>query len=159
MMPQNMLTRVLLSVAIVAAASYDTVNAHQQAVTGRPTVSQQASPARPSAAQQQTISPRAAPNAAARPFRFKGNNVDRYSVIFKDGVAGPRGRGSRAADVAQSIAGQYGIRRITHVYRNIRNGFEAQMAESVARHVSEDPRVRYVEQETLGEASGSNETE
>src|SRR5262245_20403558 len=71
------------------------------------------------------------------------NNMDMYFVALRD--AGPRGRGSRAAQVAQAVALTHRV-QVVSVLQWAANGFIVRMPRGVAEVMSRDPRVEYVEQ-------------
>lgn len=72
-----------------------------------------------------------------------------YFVVFTDAAAGLRGPSSRAQAVTADVSRAYPITRVHKVYSRSFNGFKAEMPEAIARLLSLDPRVRYVQQETI----------
>ena len=76
----------------------------------------------------------------------------RYVVKLNDAAAGPRGRASRAPQIAQQLRGLYGG-RLRLVYRHALNGFSIELPEAAARALSGHPLVEYVIQDADARAS------
>src|SRR5881296_1933673 len=82
-------------------------------------------------------------------FRPKpGGVADRWIVVLTDQAAGPRGPRSRAAAIANDLIRMYGG-AVRLVYLFALNGFAVQGPEGVAQALSVDPRVAFVEQDTV----------
>ena len=76
---------------------------------------------------------------------------DRYIVVFKDGEVRSRDLGARAARIAgmaDDMTARYGGAQ-HRIYRRVLNGFVARMSARQARAMLRDPRVRYIEQDSL----------
>ncbi len=85
--------------------------------------------------------------AAAEKFRRVTRAVpDNYIVVLNDGAVG---RGA-AAPLAQTLARTYGG-KIRFIYEHALKGFAVQLPEAAAFALSNDPRVKYVEEDPLGE--------
>ncbi|HEX7708813.1 MAG TPA: S8 family serine peptidase [Thermoanaerobaculia bacterium] len=83
----------------------------------------------------------AAPGGQGK-FRTSERGIpDRYIVVFNDGVADVRGAMN---DMAASHAAVPG-----HVYSSALKGFSARMSEGMAKRLSNDPRVAWVEQDAI----------
>jgi len=86
----------------------------------------------------------------AQPFEKFRPRVDglpgRWIVVLNDEAAGPRGPSSRAAAIAAGLTRAYGgaVRR---VYTHALNGFSVEVPDGVARAISLDARVAFVEQD------------
>ncbi|MET0646547.1 MAG: S8 family peptidase [Pyrinomonadaceae bacterium] len=78
--------------------------------------------------------------AGAAPIRGK------YIVVLDDTAAGLRGRFSQARQVADLLGAVYGG-RVERVFEYALNGYAAEMSEQEALALSEDPRVRFVEED------------
>jgi subtilisin family serine protease len=72
--------------------------------------------------------------------------VNSYIVVLDDSVVGERGEFSIAPYIADEIAGNY-RGKIKHVYKHALNGFAIEMSEAAAEAVSQDFRVKYVEED------------
>ena len=76
---------------------------------------------------------------------------NQYIVVLDQDAAGVAGDVAaserRAAAVLQPLA-----RSASHVYGHAINGFSAQLTEEEARQLSEDPRVSFVEEDSVMEA-------
>ncbi len=71
-----------------------------------------------------------------------------YIVVFHDWVTGPAGKFSQAPQAAEQMTLAYGG-KVRHVYKNALNGYAAEMTEEAARALSEDPRVAFVEEDSV----------
>jgi subtilisin family serine protease len=76
----------------------------------------------------------------------KGAIPNQYIVVFEDWAAGERGKFSAAAALADSVTANYGG-KVERVYQHALNGFAARMTEEEALTLSQDPRVRFVEED------------
>ncbi|HEX8071971.1 MAG TPA: S8 family peptidase [Pyrinomonadaceae bacterium] len=91
----------------------------------------------------------AAPPAAAQAKflrKDKGAIPNKYIVVFEDWATGERGQFSAAAALADSVTANYGG-KVERVYQHALNGFAANMTEDQALTLSQDPRVRFVEED------------
>ncbi|HEX8707915.1 MAG TPA: S8 family peptidase [Pyrinomonadaceae bacterium] len=75
-----------------------------------------------------------------------------YIVVLEDFAAGPKGELSAAPSVAADLAASYGG-RIKHIYKHAVSGFSVQMSEAEAAALSQDYRVKYVEEDGLVQAT------
>jgi serine protease len=78
---------------------------------------------------------------------------NRYIVVFADDIGFTRGAEREIESLAQSFATQYGA-SVDRVYAYALRGAVMRMNEVVARRVSGDPRVAYVEQDALSYVNG-----
>ena len=69
-----------------------------------------------------------------------------YIVVLDDAVVGETGRNSIASYIASDMAGAY-KGKLKHVYQNAINGFSVEMSEADAERLSEDFRVKFVEED------------
>ena len=69
---------------------------------------------------------------------------DQYIVVFDDAQAAR----TQVASEAQALARQHGL-RILHVYQDSVRGFAASMSATAAAALARNPRVRYVEQDSV----------
>lgn len=77
----------------------------------------------------------------------KANKIaNSYIVVLDDSVVGERGEYSIAPYIADEIAASHGG-KIKHVYKHALNGFAIEMSEADAEAVSQDFRVKYVEED------------
>jgi subtilisin family serine protease len=77
----------------------------------------------------------------------KANKIaNSYIVVLDDSVVGERGEYSIAPYIADEIAANY-RGKIKHVYKHALNGFAIEMSEADAEAVSQDFRVKYVEED------------
>ena len=74
--------------------------------------------------------------------------VNNYIVVLDDSVVGERGEYSIAPYIADEIAAN-SRGKIKHVYRHALNGFAIEMSEADAELVSQDFRVKYVEEDQV----------
>ncbi|HEY6803449.1 MAG TPA: S8 family peptidase [Pyrinomonadaceae bacterium] len=75
-----------------------------------------------------------------------------YIVVLDDSVVGEKGLYSIAPYIAEDMSINYGG-KLKHVYQNALNGFAAEMSEEDAEKLSEDFRVKYVEEDSVMTAS------
>ena len=75
-----------------------------------------------------------------------------YIVVMDIDAAGSAGDHGRAARQAADLANEYGC-GVTNVYAFAVNGFSGYMSEEHAVKLSEDPRVRFVEEDSVVEAT------
>lgn len=78
--------------------------------------------------------------------------LDQYVVVFDDNAVGGS-TGVAAGDVAEAHVHQHGG-VLLHVYEDALRGYAANMSESAAREIADDPRVAYVEEDQLVTATG-----
>jgi subtilisin family serine protease len=80
-------------------------------------------------------------------FHQKANAIpDHYIVVLNEDVVGPRGDFAITANLANALATGYrGI--ATNVYTHALNGFSAYLSEDQALELSNNPMVKYVEQD------------
>lgn len=69
-----------------------------------------------------------------------------YVVVLDDAVIGERGDNSIAGYMADDMARMY-HGKLTHVYKHALNGFSVEMSEADAEAMSQDYRVRFVEED------------
>jgi len=80
-------------------------------------------------------------------FHRKENKIaNRYIVVLDDAVVGEKGRYSIAPYIAADMGASYGG-NVKHVYQHALNGFAAEMSEQAAERLSEDFRVKFVEED------------
>ena len=83
----------------------------------------------------------------------KANKIaNHYIVVLDDAVVGEKGMYSIAPYIADDMAARHGG-KIGHVYKNALNGFSAEMSEKEAEALSEDYRVKFVEEDGVMEAN------
>jgi len=92
----------------------------------------------------------------ASPARSQGNKnklrknshkiENNYIVVLDEDVVGPRGLYSIAPYVASELAGTH-RGQLKHVYQNALNGFAVEMSPEDAERLSQDFRVKYVEED------------
>src|SRR5262245_14393081 len=73
---------------------------------------------------------------------------DRYIVVLNEWAAGPIGRFSSAATVADALVTLHGG-KVERIYKHALLGFSARMSAAAARRLSRDPRVALVEQDSV----------
>jgi subtilisin family serine protease len=84
----------------------------------------------------------------------KGAIPEHYIVVLDIDAAGPGESASHTARSANQLAVEYGG-VITNIYDSAINGFSAQMSEAEALRLSHDPRVRFVEEDSVMEANAT----
>src|SRR6478752_1801786 len=92
--------------------------------------------------------------ATARPsglLRMKNPVPGQYIVVLKDPETAAQGRPDRAAS-ARALSEQYGG-QVGFVYEAALHGFSARMTEDQALALSHDPRVAYIEEDSLVQAN------
>jgi len=83
----------------------------------------------------------------------KANKVaNQYIVVLDDSVIGERGDYSIAPYVAADLASRY-QGKIKHVYKHALNGFSVEMSEAEAEALSQDFRVKFVEEDGVVRAN------
>jgi subtilisin family serine protease len=88
--------------------------------------------------------------------RHGPNRIDNhYIVVLDEDAAGPEGDFGAASARAEQVIQRTPAGRITHVYAYAINGFAAQMTEEEAIALSEDPDVRFVEEDSVVEVSAT----
>lgn len=87
-------------------------------------------------------------------FHRKGNKAipEQFIVVFDETVTGPEGEFSMSPQVAEQMILTYGG-SIRHVYKHALNGYAVKMPKDVAEAMSNDPRVLFVEEDGVMEAS------
>jgi subtilisin family serine protease len=87
-------------------------------------------------------------------FRAKGDKAipEQFIVVFDETVTGPAGEFSMSAQMAEQMILTYGG-KVKHVYKHALNGYAVKMPKDVAEAMSNDPRVLYVEEDGVMEAS------
>ena len=71
---------------------------------------------------------------------------NQYIVVLKDWATGPLGEQSAAPRLADEMASaHYG--KVKHVFKHALNGFAAELSADEAEALSQDPRVKYVEED------------
>lgn len=80
-----------------------------------------------------------------------------YIVVLDDSVVGEKGPNSIAPYIASDMAGAY-HGKLKHIYQNALNGFSVEMSEADAERLSEDFRVKFVEEDGVvtADATQSN---
>ena len=79
----------------------------------------------------------------------KGNHIENsYIVVLDDEVVGEKGLYSIAGYIAEDMANVY-RGKLKHVYKNALNGFSVEMSEADAEKLSEDFRVKFVEEDAV----------
>lgn len=79
----------------------------------------------------------------------KANKIaNNYIVVLDDSVVGERGAYSIAPYIANEIAANY-RGQIKHVYQHALNGFAIEMPEDAAEALSQDFRVKYIEEDQV----------
>jgi PKD repeat protein len=71
-----------------------------------------------------------------------------YIVVLEPAASGALGESSRSAVVAEDLSRSYGG-KVRNVFRHAIGGYAAQMTPKQALALSRDPRVRYVEEDSL----------
>lgn len=79
--------------------------------------------------------------------RKNANKIENsYIVVLDDDVVGEKGPGSIAPYIASELAGSH-RGQLKHVYQNAINGFAVEMSAEDAERLSQDFRVKYVEED------------
>lgn len=82
-------------------------------------------------------------------FRLSKNPIpDRYIVVLEDWSAGELGANSNAEAVAEELSIVYDG-KLAGVYKHAFNGYVTEMDEKQALALSKDPRVKFVEQDSI----------
>jgi aqualysin 1 len=71
-----------------------------------------------------------------------------YIVVLEDWAVGQMGDNSAAKDIADNLAAIYGG-KVKHVYKHAVSGFSIELSEEQALALSEDVRVKYVEEDGI----------
>src|ERR1043165_7488251 len=71
-----------------------------------------------------------------------------YIVVLEDWAVGQKGEGSAAGDIASNLAAIYNG-KVKHVYKHAVSGFSIEIAEADALALSQDARVKYVEEDGI----------
>jgi subtilisin len=86
--------------------------------------------------------------AQEQPQNPQGDIPDRYIVVLDEDVSSP-------TDVAGAHARRYNA-RVTNVYSHALNGYAARISEQGVQRISQDPRVDFVEPDTVQHAFAQN---
>ena len=79
----------------------------------------------------------------------KANKIENnYIVVLDESVVGERGLYSIAPYIASDMAATY-KGKVKHVFQHAINGFSVEMSEAEAERLSEDFRVKFVEEDTV----------
>ncbi len=82
----------------------------------------------------------------------KANKIaNHYIVVLDDAVVGERGAYSIAPYIAEDMASSH-KGKVGHVYKHALNGFSIEMSEAEAETLSQDYRVKFVEEDGVMEA-------
>jgi hypothetical protein len=82
----------------------------------------------------------------------KANKIaNQYIVVLDDAVVGERGEYSIAPYIAEDMASRH-RGKVGHVYKHALNGFSIEMSEAEAEALSQDFRVKFVEEDGVMEA-------
>jgi aqualysin 1 len=82
-------------------------------------------------------------------FHKKDKKVENsYIVVLEDWAVGQMGENSAAKDIADNLAAIYNG-KVKHVYKHAVSGFSIELAEADALALSEDARVKYVEEDGI----------
>ncbi len=98
----------------------------------------------------QEVSSQEGQKADGKLLRAEQKIPNRYIVVFEDWAAGALGDESRADAVAEELSIVYGG-KIERIYKYALNGYSVEMSEKEAFVLSQDPRVKFVEED--GEVS------
>src|SRR5215210_3270829 len=71
-----------------------------------------------------------------------------YIVVLEDWAVGQKGEGSAAPDIAANLAAIYGG-KVKHIYKHAVSGFSIEIPEADALALSQDVRVKYVEEDGI----------
>jgi len=74
--------------------------------------------------------------------------ANHYIVVLDDAVVGEKGAYSIAPYIAEDMASSYGG-KVEHVYQHALNGFSVEMSEKEAEALSQDFRVKFVEEDGM----------
>jgi aqualysin 1 len=86
----------------------------------------------------------------ARFHRHQGNNIpDNYIVVLDQDAVGPGADEAAAAAEAEQVISSTASGRLKHVYAHAISGFSAEMSEADALALSNDPRVKFVEEDSM----------
>ena len=78
--------------------------------------------------------------------KAKNKIPNRYIVVLEEWVAGELGENSNAEAVAEELSIVYSG-KIDKIFKHALNGFSVEMNEKQAERLSEDPRIKYVEED------------
>jgi subtilisin family serine protease len=82
----------------------------------------------------------------------KANKIaNHYIVVLDDAVVGERGDYSIAPYIAEDMASRH-RGKVGHVYKHALNGFSVEMSEAEAEALSQDFRVKYIEEDGVMQA-------
>lgn len=88
---------------------------------------------------------------SARFHRHKDKIPNNYIVVLDQDATGAAGDPGVAAAEADQVVASTSSGRVKHVYAHALNGFSAEMTEDDAIALSHDPRVRFVEEDSVME--------
>jgi subtilisin family serine protease len=88
---------------------------------------------------------------SARFHRHKDKIPNNYIVVLDQDATGAAGDPGLAAAEADQVVASTSSGRVEHVYAHALNGFSAEMTEDDAIALSNDPRVRFVEEDSVME--------
>jgi subtilisin family serine protease len=88
---------------------------------------------------------------SARFHRHKDKIPNNYIVVLDQDATGAAGDPGLAAAEADQVVASTSSGRVKHVYAHALNGFSAEMTEDDAIALSNDPRVRFVEEDSVME--------
>src|SRR3954468_2042365 len=130
--------RLTLGVAAVCAATFVFVPVRAQQDTSRPRTDQ--------------VQNDQAGNQDRPRFRRHGRKIaNHYIVVLDQDATGTAAYPGLAAADADQIISSTSSGRVTHVFAHAISGFAAEMTEAEALALSNDPRVRYVEEDSVME--------
>jgi subtilisin family serine protease len=82
-------------------------------------------------------------------FRTKEKKAaNSYIVVLEDWAVGLKGENSAAPDIAANLATIYGG-KVKHIYKHAISGFSIELSEADALALSQDARVKYVEEDGI----------
>src|SRR5215210_7689808 len=71
-----------------------------------------------------------------------------YIVVLEDWAVGQKDEGSAAPDIAANLATIYNG-KVKHIYKHAISGFSIELSETDAEALSQDARVKYVEEDGI----------
>src|SRR5918911_1209827 len=72
--------------------------------------------------------------------------ANQYIVVLEDWAVSQKGEYSLAPDIAENMGSLYGG-KLKHIYKHAVSGFSIEMTEAEATRLSEDYRVKFVEED------------
>ncbi|HEV2911835.1 MAG TPA: S8 family peptidase [Pyrinomonadaceae bacterium] len=91
-------------------------------------------------------------NSKAKLHRKEQKVANSYIVVLEDWAVGHKGENSAAPDIAANLAAIYNG-KVKHVYKHAISGFSIELSEDEALALSQDARVKYVEEDGIVHAS------